>query len=689
MRLDRFRRLVLRRLAPNIPPITNKFSPAQGASVTATPSGLRPVSNRASLHCCSRIGRYPVLVGGASEGTSALPHDAVPELVEISDSDPDSEDEDFVPSEWISRGIRWSDAIPSCVRRARNAAHNVPPAVLEHVIPPSSQVVAVVLTQLPSPIALSPGAGQPSYLSDPPNILNDNSDTPEFSAFIENLCLPALIASANHAFTSHLRSEFDNAWLSGARSLHFPAAPHYRWPLWVQRLLEMLHVALEKQQKWKCADSWLQTIEQLSSVDAEVDLVAACRERLEEIPWDAPVPGFGDAVCLRTTHLATFLSDDWLNDEMINAGAAHILHELGSESRVRLANCFFLDSLRNIRARSPDQPYLFNSASSLDCDIRAGHVHVLEVPVNPGGHWTGVKVDLRMKSFAYRDGANPKATVTSELSELLTWYLATVMGVDGGGAPSRQKIAIALFKRAPEASTWSSLTASEKNKVNALNVPLPAEVNEKFVPRKYRSNELGDLYLKHKGVRELIETDDGQTPWLRFAKGAVSGQFKSQETALAMIEAMVIKVERLQKGKSLRNMRYAEGLDTFSNYLASISPRAYRAFQRTFAGRSLRNIQQLRAKQPRFEPGISTSNIKRAVDNIQELGYEGPLVFSWDDTDLEKALTVFQAPEDQWLILGAIQGVISVSNVEGIDEALGEARLDMADKASTYFSTFI
>jgi len=39
----------------------------------------------------------------------------------------------------------------------------------------------------------------------------------------------------------------------------------------------------------------------------------------------------------------------------------------------------------------------------------------------------------------------------------------------------------------------------------AINRPMPDEANMKYVPKAYRCPELGQIYLKHKGVRELVE----------------------------------------------------------------------------------------------------------------------------------------------------------------------------------------
>ncbi|KAF9236370.1 hypothetical protein BU15DRAFT_36788, partial [Melanogaster broomeanus] len=105
---------------------------------------------------------------------------------------------------------------------------------------------------------------------------------------------------------------------------------------------------------------------------------------------------------------------------------------------------------------------------------------------------------------------------------------------------------------------------------------------------------------------------------------------------LGMVEAMVKKAERLALGQGLQNMRYSDVFDSFCSLLASHSPRAYKTFHHHFGG------QDLRSKQPLFEPGFSEKNIARAAETIRRLKYDGPLALSWDDTDLEKALATWK-----------------------------------------------
>lgn len=142
----------------------------------------------------------------------------------------------------------------------------------------------------------------------------------------------------------------------------------------------------------------------------------------------------------------------------------------------------------------------------------------------------------------------------------------------------------------------------------AINLPMPNEEDMKYVPKSYRNPELGTIYLKYKGVRELVEKvcnsdcfsdliltssafgqDDGRSPWLKFAQGVLDGLYKS-DTLLGMVEAYVIKSVRIRKGKSLHNMKYTNTFGNFCNPLASTSTRAYETFRQHFGGRTMGNI---------------------------------------------------------------------------------------------------
>lgn len=91
----------------------------------------------------------------------------------------------------------------------------------------------------------------------------------------------------------------------------------------------------------------------------------------------------------------------------------------------------------------------------------------------------------------------------------------------------------------------------------------------------------------------------------------------------------------------------------------------------------------MRAKAPRFQPGISRANIAAAKAVIDKLGYWGPLTLSWDDTALEPALNIYQESKDGiCVVLGSAAGAIKVTSNGDLDRVFDEARQNKADKAS-------
>jgi hypothetical protein len=57
-----------------------------------------------------------------------------------------------------------------------------------------------------------------------------------------------------------------------------------------------------------------------------------------------------------------------------------------------------------------------------------------------------------------------------------------------------------------------------------------------------------------------------------------------------MVEAMVLKYDKLARGVQLHNMRYPPAYDEFIHILKMYSPRAHRLVSRYFAARSERSI---------------------------------------------------------------------------------------------------
>lgn len=171
----------------------------------------------------------------------------------------------------------------------------------------------------------------------------------------------------------------------------------------------------------------------------------------------------------------------------------------------------------------------------------------------------------------------------------------------------------------------------------------------------------------------------------RFGRGIANGLYKSQQILLGAIEAMVIKAERLEAGKSLKNMIYPRLFTDFTNCIASLSPRVYRTFQEHFGGPRLRSLQQMRARSPRFQPGFSALNIASAKAVLTRLDYHGPLTLSWDDMELEPAVALWQETKSSaCVIVGGANGVIEVTANEDFEKVFEEVSSNKAKKVCLY-----
>ncbi|KAJ3528013.1 hypothetical protein NMY22_g9566 [Coprinellus aureogranulatus] len=243
----------------------------------------------------------------------------------------------------------------------------------------------------------------------------------------------------------------------------------------------------------------------------------------------------------------------------------------------------------------------------------------------------------------------------------------------------------------------------------ALRRKMPLEDNWKYVPKARRCPELGDIYLRYHGLRRLMEETD--SPWLEFAKGVVRGDYTS-DTLLGMVQAMVIKNRRAQAGKGLQNIRYTTGFSDFCNVLSSLSAVAYRTFQQQFGGPTLKTLthdgaqrvaatggsrvamrklsimlRSWRTRKGPFRPGISPPNFVAAAQTLRSYDYAGPIALSWDDTELEPAISVYQESEGTCLIIGGTEGIIRVDEGMDLDAVFQQAQLKKATKLRIWLLT--
>jgi hypothetical protein len=67
------------------------------------------------------------------------------------------------------------------------------------------------------------------------------------------------------------------------------------------------------------------------------------------------------------------------------------------------------------------------------------------------------------------------------------------------------------------------------------------------------------------------------------------GKFGDHGVFTGLVEAMVSKLDREERGVGMRNMKYSPSYDEFVHILSIQSPRAHRLLQRHFAARTSRS----------------------------------------------------------------------------------------------------
>lgn len=130
------------------------------------------------------------------------------------------------------------------------------------------------------------------------------------------------------------------------------------------------------------------------------DLVDQCRERLMSLPLNGKVAGVVPPHQLTSPQLAMYLGENWLDDEMLNAGAKYVLHHAAvSHPHVAIADTLHVSILSTLRTRPSSA-----DTTSLALDIQSGRTTIVYFPLHVNSnHWTLLEIDIMAQTFSYAD----------------------------------------------------------------------------------------------------------------------------------------------------------------------------------------------------------------------------------------------------------------------------------------------
>jgi hypothetical protein len=84
--------------------------------------------------------------------------------------------------------------------------------------------------------------------------------------------------------------------------------------------------------------------------------------------------------------------------------------------------------------------------------------------------------------------------------------------------------------------------------------------------------------------------DAKHLPFVRFAEGALAGKFKGHEVFTGLVNAMVTKIDKEERGVRMQNFSYTPAWDEFVHIVSIHSPRAHKFLLEHFPAQSMRNI---------------------------------------------------------------------------------------------------
>lgn len=161
----------------------------------------------------------------------------------------------------------------------------------------------------------------------------------------------------------------------------------------------------------------------------------------------------------------------------------------------------------------------------------------------------------------------------------------------------------------------------------ALRTKMPEAQNRKYVNHEYVDQDMAKMYAEIKGLENLLSEVsqyfallvhvahiccerwrqlDQRLIWVsvqkstdsvfvRFARGAESGEYKDSTLFLGLVKTWVLAQERRKRGVGMQNFTYPPELDRFAHAIDALDPRVYNFLCKTLQLRSHRSLQYVHA----------------------------------------------------------------------------------------------
>ncbi|KAJ8085471.1 hypothetical protein PM082_004287 [Marasmius tenuissimus] len=318
----------------------------------------------------------------------------------------------FEPSRWIGRGVKWSDDLPPEVLDARNALLEVPPEHSNSLPSSSCSVMQLLEAELPEQ---SPKL----HLSKPISwFKTDRPFTPVDR--LANRPLPS------EKFLREVVKHVGQAMLDGNQSISDPDYNDGQDCFPIHSLSFMIEATqmAKGRQRWMRGEKWLVAKETVVKDEKTRAVIGEAKRRLATISWNSKLSFAVQPVT--TLDLSDFLSTTWLKDDHIDMMPEVLRDRLVKDgfSDIIIAPMSFSWT---ITAAAHENDFSKKGLVRYATKIRTENIRRLYFPLNVNGnHWVAGCVDFENNSIVYGDSlAQDFSPPTGFLLALRKWFKHT------------------------------------------------------------------------------------------------------------------------------------------------------------------------------------------------------------------------------------------------------------------------
>lgn len=337
-----------------------------------------------------------------------------------------------LPDGWISQGEKWTENLPSLVKKTAQNEFKLPASILNTLLP-SPNISLKALAEFTLPVTVEKPTMR-KYIENYFTVDPSTPITPAVLMRLQHLPMPERSTIRELVEVGH------QAWLNGARSVQYAhlsedSKTTTRFPLWTITFWNQVLDTREVSQKWvKCVDWVMVQLRQKKSEERQL-LAEQAMIHISALPWAVKKPkGLSDNEPIHT--LWRYLSTNWLSGSNQNDLLELLRHQLAGWPDIaktyRVGGTRVTDKLlevyrkRDIIQYTKDQSLGWLRMLANDLIKNQATLVTVQNLTNVTGspHWVSIALRVATDEYTLLFGDSLGDKLPEELQKAYTWWMA-------------------------------------------------------------------------------------------------------------------------------------------------------------------------------------------------------------------------------------------------------------------------